>query len=136
MRPPFISVASVPNEQYAPNAPSSSDHDNEDEYLVHSDSFSVYLCVLDGHDGQNAVEFVKKYLQDNYIAISHYQSCEVAITECIKNADAEYFRGIHHHIDELTEKQKKIPKVSNAPGLVNTLQYSHYVQLCSWLFRW
>jgi len=123
MVPPLISFGSVPNERYAPNAPSSSDHDNEDECLVHSDSSSVYLCVLDGHDGLNAVDFVKKYLEKYHFDISCYQSCQESITKCIEFADTKYFKSIQHFIDEKTTIQNQIPKVIYAPTLV-------YVILC------
>jgi len=102
----------VKNERYAPNAPSSSDHDNEDEYLVHSDSSSVYLCVLDGHDGRNAVEFVKKYLQVNIPTILQSDSPEHAMQTCVGNAENEYFKNLDHVFAEKLEIQMKIPKVN------------------------
>ena len=113
MIPPLISFGSVPNERYAPNAPSSSDHDNEDEYLVHSDSSSVYLCVLDGHDGRNAVEFVKKYFQAKIPTISTNSSMEEAMHKCIKDADFEFFMSIDQYIIEKLTIQAMIPTVSS-----------------------
>ena len=115
MKAPLINYGSVPNERYALHAPSSRDHDNEDDFLVHNDSFSVYLCVLDGHDGRNAVEFVKKYLQSNHLVVSQSDSCKDIIEKCIKDADAEFFKSIEQFLAEKSSIQDRIPKV-NAAG--------------------
>ena len=115
MKTPLISFGSIPNERYALDAPSSHDHDNEDEYLVDksSDSSSIYLCVLDGHDGRNAVEFVKKYLQNNLLAVSQSVSPMETIQDCVKNADAEFFKSIDEYIVKKLAIQAVIPKVNS-----------------------
>jgi len=107
----MISFGSVPNERYAPNAPSRHDHDNEDEYLIHSDSSSVYLCVLDGHDGRNAVEFVKKYLEDNFIGHFAVLHSEETMSTLITNADSAFFASIDNFTEEKKTIQLQIPKV-------------------------
>ena len=111
--PKNVSVASTTNERYALGAPSIHDHDNEDEYLVDesSDSSSVYLCVLDGHDGRNAVEFVKKYLWDNIQALLQSENPVDAMQRCIRDADTEYFKRIDSLFAEKFVIQSKIPKV-------------------------
>jgi len=112
---PLISFGSIPNERYSLKAPSSHDHDNEDEYLVveSSDSSSVFLCVLDGHDGRNAVEFVKKYLQNKIPAVLQSDNPVKTMQECIKNADAEFFKHIDEYIVEKLAIQELIPKVGS-----------------------
>ena len=115
MKTPLISFGSVPNERYALAAPSTHEHDNEDEYLVDesSDSSSVYLCVLDGHDGRNAVEFVKKYLQDNIFSHFAISQSEETIRTLIINADSAFFTSIDHFTEEKKATQLRIPKVNS-----------------------
>jgi len=122
---PHVSFGSIPNERYVLGAPSSHDHDNEDEYLVDesSDSSSVYLCVLDGHDGRNAVEFVKKYLQSNIYAIVQSDNPENDMKKCIKDVDAEFFKSIDQFIDEKSNLQDQIPKVNSAPLLIHLYKF-------------
>ena len=114
--PKNVSVATTTNERYALAAPSSKDHDNEDEYLVDesSDSSSVFLCVLDGHDGRNAVEFVKEYLWDNHLNILQSENPEDIMQRCIRDADADYFKNLDPVFAEKLTIQIKIPKVNTS----------------------
>jgi len=121
-----VSVASTTNERYALGAPSIHDHDNEDEYLVDesSDSSSAYLCVLDGHDGRNAVDFVKKYLQTSIHAILQSKNPENAMQRCIRNADTEYFKNLDQYFVEKLTIQMTIPEVNLC---VNQMYYLRVV---------
>ena len=127
--PKNVSVASTTNERYALDAPSSHDHVNEDEYLVDesSDSSSVYLCVLDGHDGRNAVEFVKTYLWDNIQALLQLDNPADAMRRCIRDADTKYFKRIDPLFVEKFVIQSKIPKVIVQNIFVQSNLYVEYL---------
>ena len=77
-----------------------------------SDSSSIYLCVLDGHDGRNAVESVKEYLQTSIHAILQLKNPENAMRRCIRNADTNYFKNLDKYFVEKFTIQMKIPEVT------------------------
>jgi len=114
------SVYSVVNERYVLDKVSIRDHENEDEFLVHSNDFSVCLCVMDGHDGQNAVKYVREYLWKkvfstrSWLKVSQVDNpdhIKTALVEFIKVIDADFFRSISTFINEKVHLQSQIPKV-------------------------
>ena len=115
------SFGSVPNERYCLGSKPSSDHDNEDEYMFHSNEYSLCLCVFDGHDGSHAVKFVKKYMNEhvfhkpawNDITRSNRpEKIEAALTNYIQTSDDVYFKSIDPFTTERQKLQSKIPKVA------------------------
>ena len=114
------SVYSVQNERYKLDAPSHKDHDNEDEFLVHANSYSLCLCVFDGHDGSQAVKFVQRYMKANifdtksWVKLSEFnqhEEMESALAEFIKVTDKDFFKSIRNFISEKLYLQSDIPKV-------------------------
>jgi len=114
------SVCSVENERYVLDKASIRDHENEDEFLVHSNDFSVCLCVMDGHDGQNAVKYVREYLWKkvfstrSWLKVSQEDNADqikTALVEFVKVIDADFFRSIGAFIHEKVRLQSQIPKV-------------------------
>jgi len=114
------SVYSVANERYVLDKPSIRDHENEDEFLVHSNNFSVCLSVMDGHDGLNAVKYVREYLwkkvfsTNSWLKVSQVDNpdqIKIALIEFIKVIDADFFRSISAFIHEKVQLQLQIPKV-------------------------
>ena len=114
------SVSSLHNERYALDAPSTKDHENEDEFLIHANYRSLCLCCFDGHDGPRAVKFVKRYMKANifdtksWIDISekdNHEEIECALAEFIKVTDADFFKNIKQFIEEKVYLQSQIPKV-------------------------
>ena len=59
-----VNFGSTKNKRYFLGSQTSSDHDNEDELMVHFNKYSVCMCVCDGHDGSHAVKFVKRYINE------------------------------------------------------------------------
>lgn len=116
------SVFSLQNERYKLDAPSYKDHDNEDDFLIHSNNNSLCLCVFDGHDGSKAVKFVQKYMKANifgtksWVTLSEFnrhEEIESALAEFIKVTDKDFFKNIRGFIDEKLYLQSQIPKVCN-----------------------
>ena len=58
------------------------------------------------------MEFVKKYLWNNHLAISRSENPEDAIQRCIRDADTEYFKNLDHLFVEKLTIQMTIPKVN------------------------
>jgi len=116
-----VDLGSVPNERYALDGPSTKDHDNEDEVLVYSNNFSLCLCVFDGHDGEVATKFVKKYLhgwvfgKDSWLRISNSDNpsqIENALVQSFSDTEENFFKSIDPFIFEKRQLQSKIPNVS------------------------
>ena len=130
----LVSVGSIQNERYSLDAQPVSDHDNEDEYIVHSNKYSLCMCVLDGHDGSLTVKFVKKYMERqvfgkplwNDISKSNKpEKTEAALANCIKEIDENFFKSVDPFIMERQELQSKIPKVIN--NIVTVQDLSTYM---------
>jgi len=118
-----IDLGSVPNERYALDAPSTKDHDNEDDVLVYSNNFSLCLCVFDGHDGILPTKFVKKYLngwvfgKDSWLRISNSDNpshIENALVQCFSDTEENFFKSIDPFIFEKRKLQSRIPDVSSS----------------------
>ena len=116
----LVSVGSVQNERYSLDAQPFSDHDNEDEYVVHSNKHSLCMCVLDGHDGSLAVKFVRKLIDqqvcgkslwDDVTKLQKPEKIEAALANYIKETDENFFKSIDPFIKKRQELQSKIPKV-------------------------
>ena len=108
------------NERYSLDAQPVSDHDNEDDYMVHSNKHSLCICVLDGHDGSLAVKFVRKLfyhqvcgkpLWDDVTKLQKPEEIEAALANYIIETDENFFRSIDPFIKERQKLQSKIPKV-------------------------
>ena len=115
-----VSVGSMENERYSLEAQSCSDHDNEDEFMVHSDEYSLCMCVFDGHDGSHAVKFMKKYMNEQVFSkpmwnditkSSKPEKIEAGLANYIEKADDIFFKNIDSFITKRQELQSKIPKV-------------------------
>ena len=116
-----VSVFSLQNECYRLDAPSYKDHDNEDEFLIYPNQYSLCMCVFDGHDGSRAVKFVQKYMKGNIFdtkswmklsEINHHEEMESALAEFIRVTDNDFFKNIRNYIDEKVYLQSQIPKVT------------------------
>lgn len=131
-----IDFASFPNERYALDAPSSKDHDNEDDILECSNNFSACLCVFDGHDGILPTKFVKKYLngwvfgKDSWhhlIASSdNPRQIENALIQCFSDTEENFFKSIDPFIFEKRQLQSRIPEVIYFyPHLTSSKRFYH-----------
>ena len=116
----LVSIGSVQNERYSLDAQPVSDHDNEDEYVVHSNKHSLCMCVFDGHDGSLAVKFVKKLIDkqvcgkplwDDVTKFEKPEKIEAALADYIEKTDKNFFKSIDPFIKERRKLQSKIPKV-------------------------
>lgn len=120
-----VSVGTVANERYALGAAPTKEHENEDDFFVHTNPFSmrlcVCLCVCDGHDGRNAVKYTTRYLKARVFNTRSWRKMsqrdepkviEQALAELIKVTDAEFFKSINHFIAEKRRIQSQIPPVS------------------------
>ena len=117
----YISFSSIQNERYSLSSQPSSDHDNEDVFMFHSNKYSLCMCVLDGHDGSHAVKFVKKYMNqhvfgkpawDDVIKSNKPEKIKAALANCIQESDVMFFKSIEPLIFERQELQSQIPKVT------------------------
>ena len=100
----YVSAGSVQNEQYFLGTDSYSDHVNEDEFIVHSNKYSLCMCVLDGHDGSHAVKFVKKYIEkqvfgkpmwDDITKSNKPEEIEATLGSYIQKADDIFFKSMN-----------------------------------------
>ena len=116
-----ISLSSIKNERYSLGNQPSSDHDNEDELMVHSNKYSLCLCVFDGHDGSRAVQFVKRYMDeqvfgkpawDDITKSNKPEKIEAALANYVQKCDENFFKCIHPFTNERQRLQSKIPKVT------------------------
>ena len=115
------SFGSVPNERYCLGSKPSSDHDNEDEYMFHSNKYSLCLCVFDGHDGSRTIQFVKRYMNrhvfgkprwDDITKSDKPKKIEAALANYIQESDNIFFKSIEPFTTERQKLQSKIPKVA------------------------
>ena len=115
-----VSESSIPNERYSLGTQPCSDHDNEDEYMVYSNKYSLCMCVFDGHDGSHAVKFMKKCMEqqvfskpmwNNITKSSKPEKIEAALANYIEKSDENFFKSIDPFIKKRQELQLKIPKV-------------------------
>ena len=118
----LVSIGSIQNERYSLDAQPVSDHDNEDEYIVHSNKYSLCMCVLDGHDGSRAVQFVRKCIDqqvcgkplwDDITKSNKPEKIEAALANYIEKTEEIFFKSIDPFIKERQKLQSKIPKVLN-----------------------
>ena len=118
-----VSVGSVQNEQYSLGTQPCSDHDNEDEFIVHSNKHSLCMCVFDGHDGPHAVRFVKKYTEkivlgkpvwDDMTKSNKPEEIKAALGNYIQKADDNFFKSIEPFTTERQKLRSEIPKVFNS----------------------
>ena len=116
------SFGSVQNERYSLGSQPSSDHDNEDELMVHFNKYSLCMCVFDGHDGSHAVQFVKKYMNqhifgktawNDIIKSNKPENIEAALSNCVIKSDEIFFKSIEPLTFERQKLQLKIPKVTS-----------------------
>ena len=80
------------------------------------------MCVFDGHDGSRAVQFVKKYMNQQIFGKSAWndiikppnkpEKIEAALTNCIIKSDEIFFKSIEPFTSERKKLQSKIPKVT------------------------
>ena len=126
-----ISVGSIQNERYSLGSPPSSDHDNEDELMFHSNKYSLCMCVFDGHDGTYTVKFLKRYMNqqvfgktqwDDITKSSKPEKIEAALTNYIQKSDWLFFVSIRVFANERRMLQSRIPKV-------NALSILYYQEL-------
>ena len=115
------SFGSIENERYSLGSQPSSDHDNEDEYMFHSNKCSLCICVFDGHDGSRAVKFAKKYMNqqvfgkpawDDVTKSNKPKKIEAALGNYIHKSDEIFFQSIEPFTSERLKLQSKIPKVT------------------------
>ena len=115
-----ISYGSVQNERYSLGSQPSSDHNNEDDLIVHPNMHGLWMSVCDGHDGLRTVQFVKKYLEqhvlgrptwDDVTKSDNPEKIKVALTNYIRKTDENFFKSIDPFIEERRQLQSKIPKV-------------------------
>lgn len=115
-----VSVGSVQNERYSLGAQPTNDHDNEDEFIVHANKYSLCMCVFDGHDGPNTVKFLKKYMEkqifgkqqwDTKTEFGKSEEIETALATYIQMADETFFKSIDPFTTERQKLQSEIPKV-------------------------
>ena len=132
----LVSVGSVQNERYSLDAQPVSDHDNEDEYVVHSNKHSLCMCVFDGHDGSLAVKFVKKLIDkqvcgkplwDDVTKFEKPEKIEAALADYIEKTDKNFFKSIDPFIKERQKLQTKIPTVIL---LLNFYQFNYLTCYC------
>ena len=116
-----VSESSVENERYSLGTQPCSDHDNEDKFIVHSNKYSLCMCVFDGHDGSRTVKFMKCYMDEQVFGISMWtditksskpEKIEAALANYIQKADDNFFKTIEPFIRESQKLQSKIPKVT------------------------
>ena len=116
-----VSDGSVVNERYSLGTQPLSDHDNEDEFIVHSNEYSLCMCVFDGHDGSHAVKYMRKYMNKQVFSkpmwnditkSSKPEKIEAALANYIQKADDNFFKSIEPFITERQKLQSKIPKVT------------------------
>ena len=114
------SVCTVANERYQLDAKSLKDHENEDDFMIYVNNYSLVMCVFDGHDGARAVKFAMKYMKGNIFDTKSWmklsennmpEEIETVLPEFIKITDADFFKSIQHFIDEKLYLQSQIPKV-------------------------
>ena len=119
----YISFGNIQNERYSLSSQPSSDHDNEDVFMFHSNKYSLCMCVLDGHDGSHAVKFVKKYMNqhvfgklawDDVMKSNKPEKIIAALANCIQEIDNNFFISINPFTMERQRLQSVIPKVSIA----------------------
>ena len=134
-----VSESSIKNERYSLGTQPCSDHDNEDEYIVHSNKYSLCMCVFDGHDGSRTVKFMKRYMDEHVFSkpmwtditkSSKPEKIEAALASYIQEADKNFFKSIEPFIRERQKVQSKIPKVtslliSNNENFFTMLTYSN-----------
>ena len=115
-----VSVGSVQNEQYSLGTEPFHDHENEDEFIVHSNQCSWCLCVFDSHDGSQAVKSLKKYMEkqvfgkplwDDITKSNKPEKIKAPLADCIQKTDKFFFKCIHPFTTERQRLQAKIPKV-------------------------
>ena len=115
-----VSVGSVQNEQYSLGTQPCSDHGNEDMFIVHSNKYSLCMCVFDGHDGLHAVKFVKKYMEkyvlgkpvwDDMTKSNKPEEIKAALGNYIQKADDYFFKSIEPFTAERQKLRSEIPKV-------------------------
>ena len=115
-----FSCGSVENERYSLGSQPSSDHNNEDDLIVHSNMHSLWMSVFDGHDGLITVQFVKKFLERQVLGKSTWddvtksdnpEKIKAALTNYIRHTDENFFKSIYPFIAERRQLQLKIPKV-------------------------
>ena len=115
-----ISAGTVRNEIYSLDTQFSSDHDNEDERIVHSNKYSLCMCVFDGHDGLQAVQFAKKYIEQQVLSKQEWdiitssdkrEKIEAALANHIQETDDNFFKSIDNLICEKQRLQSEISKV-------------------------
>ena len=111
--------------KYSLGSQPSSDHDNDDEIMMHSSGYSLCMRVLDGHDGSHAVKFVKKYMNqhvfgkpawDDVIKSNKPEEIKAALANCIQGSDviSMFFNSIKPlkpFTSERQQIQSEIPKV-------------------------
>ena len=140
-----VSAGTVHNEIYSLDTQFSSDHHNEDELVVHSNKYSLCMCVFDGHDGLRAVRFVKEYIEqqvlskqewDNITSSGKREKIEAALANHIQETDNNFFKSIDNLICEKQRLQSEISMVivfsvclSVSPSLVHTCSYNC---ICKW----
>ena len=104
-----VSAGSVHNEIYSLDTRFSSDHNNEDEHIVHSNKYSLCMCVFDGHDGLQAVQFVKGYMEQQVLCKQEWDTMtysgkpdkiEDALAKYIQEIDDNFFKSIDNFICE------------------------------------
>lgn len=101
------SASQVGNSRYDIGKDPSPMHSIEDKYFMLSMAHSKVFCVLDGHDGANAVEFVHTELKrifssKSWETIAHGRRREHivhALKEFFTVVDRMYFEGMRESID-------------------------------------
>jgi len=115
-----VNVGSIQNERYSLSTHPTNDHENEDDFIVHTNKYSLCMCVFDGHDGLNTVKFVKKFMEKHVFGKQNWnditksdkpEEIESALTKYIHTADTVFFQSIEPFTNERQMLQSNIPKV-------------------------
>ena len=114
-----VSSGSIQKRQYSIGTqPFDDDDNNEVQHIVHSNKCSLCMCVFDGHDGSQAVQFAKNYMEqvfrqewDIVTNSSMPEGIEATLAKYIEECDDSFFESIEPFICEKEKIQLEIPKV-------------------------